>query len=422
MVPLEQARALALDSIDIGRAVQTPLAAAHGRFLAEPLRAPRSLPNFDNSAMDGYALRSSDTRGGNRDRPARLRLVETIYAGALPSRPIRQGEVCRIFTGAPVPDGADCVVRQEAARQEGEQVLVFVEASAGANIRRKGEEVAEGDLILPAGQMLNAYTIGLFASVGVQSVSAWPAPTVAILTLGDELVPAGKPARPHQVFDCNGPLLSALCGEIGASVTASEHAPDEEGPLIDAVQRLAPQADVLITSGGASSGDKDLIKRTLRALGAAIALDGVAMKPGKPAGVAILHGGPVVILPGNPGAAAVAFDQLARPMLFKRQGVVETRQSVRAKLGAAQHKQAGLTYLLSARLQRGERAPPTAIVRPQGAGQLLQNVDADGWITLPRGKADFSEGEEVWMELFAGATFAAAAAGPGPGHQSGDSP
>src|SRR5215510_1894192 len=387
MVPLEQARALALDSIDIGRPVHTPLAAAHGRFLAEPLRAPRSLPNFDNSAMDGYALRSSDTRGGNRDRPARLRLVETIYAGALPSRPIRQGEVCRIFTGAPVPDGADCVVRQEAAREEGEQVQLFIEAAPGANIRRKGEEVAEGDFILPAGQRLNAYAIGLFASLGVQSVSAWPAPSVAILTLGDELVPAGKPARPHQVFDCNGPLLSSLCREIGASVTALEHVGDEEGPLVDALQRLAAQAEVLITSGGASAGDKDLVKRTLRALGATIWVDGVAIKPGKPAGVATLHARPVAILPGNPGAAAVAFDQLVRPMLFKRQGVVETRQSVRAKLQTAQHKQAGLSYLLSARLQRNERPPPTAIVRPQGAGQLLQNVDADGWIILPRGRA-----------------------------------
>jgi len=421
MVPLEQARALALDSIDIGSPVQTPLAAAHGRFLAEPLRAPRSLPNFDNSAMDGYALVSSDTLGSNRDRPARLRLVDTIYAGALPHRPIRQGEVCRIFTGAPVPAGADCIVRQEAARQEGEQVLVFVEVAPGANIRRKGEEVAEGDPILPVGQMLNAYAIGLFASLGVQSVPAWPAPTVAILTLGDELVPAGKSAQAHQVFDCNGPLLSALCRDIGASVTAVEQARDEEGPIIDALQRLAAQADVLVTSGGASAGDKDLVKRTLRALGADIPVDGVAMKPGKPAGVAILHGHPVVILPGNPGAASVAFDQLARPMLFKRQGVVESRRSVLAKLAARQHKQAGLTYLLSARLQRSERSSPTAIVRPQGAGQLLQNVDADGWITLPRGRADFPEGEEVWMELFGGATFAAAAAGLSSVHQSGDS-
>ncbi len=410
MVPLEQARALALDSIDIGRPVPMPLAAAHRRFLAESLRAPRSLPNFDNSAMDGYALRSSDALGSNRDRPTRLHLVETIYAGALPRRPVRQGEVSRIFTGAPVPDGADCVVRQEAAREEGEQVLLFVEAEPGANIRRKGEEVAEGDLILPVGQMLNSYAIGLFASLGVQSVSAWPAPTVAILTLGDELVPAGKPARPHQVFDCNGPLLSALCREVGATVAACEQVRDEEGPLSDALQRLVAQADILITSGGASAGDKDLIKRTLRALRATIPVDGVAMKPGKPAGVAVLQRRPVVILPGNPGAAAVAFDQLARPMLFKRQGVLETRQSVRAKLGAAQHKQAGLTYLLSARLQPSDRGPPMAIARPQGSGQLLQNVDADGWITLPRGRADFPEGEEVSMELFGGATFTAAGA------------
>lgn len=407
MVHLEQAKAVALESIAVARPMRTPLNAAHGRFLAETVRAPRSLPNFDNSAMDGYALRSADARGANRDRPARLRLAEVIYAGAVPSKPLLEGEASRIFTGAPVPRGADCVVRQEAARTEGEQVLVFIEAAAGDNIRRRGEEVAEGDSCLPVGQPLNAYAIGVFASLGVQSLSVWPSPTVAILTIGDELVPTGQAARSHQVFDCNAPLLSALCAEVGALVVRCEHAPDDERRLSETLAQLLGETDLLITSGGASVGDKDLVKRTLRAMKADLVVDGVAMKPGKPAGVALFNSHPIVILPGTPGAAAVGFDRLARPMLLKRQGVEETRQAVRAKLGAAQHKQAGLTYLLSARLQPSESGLPTAAVRPKGAGQLLQNVGADGWIVLPRGRADFAQGEEVLMELFAGARFSA---------------
>jgi molybdopterin molybdotransferase len=408
MVPLHQAKELAAGSIEVGIPIQAPLSAAHARFLAESVRAPRSLPNFDNSAMDGYALRSCDTIGANRDRPARMQVVETIYAGTLPQRSIGKAQAARIFTGAPVPTGADCVVRQEATRAEGEEVLVFLQAERDGNIRRRGEELAEGDMVFNAGQRLDPYALGVLASLGLESAVVWPRPTVAILTLGDELVSPGGRAQAHQVYDSNAALLAALSVEAGAEIVISEHAADKEGVVRSALERLAGSADLLITSGGASVGDKDLVKEALRSLGAAMVVDGVAIKPGKPAGVAVLGEHRVAILPGNPGAAAVAFDQLARPMLLKRQGVIETRQRIRVRLGSAQHKQGGLTYLLSAKLERDEEGKPTARIRPQGSGQLLQNVGADGWIILPPGRADFSAGEEAMMELFAGSAFSAA--------------
>ncbi len=405
MVHLDEAKALALDSIAVATPVQIPLIMALGRFLAEPVRAPRALPNFDNSAMDGYALQACDTAGANRDRPARFRIIDTVYAGGLSQRSLGKGEAARIFTGAPVPLGADCVVRQEAARGEGDEVLVFVEAHRNSNIRQRGEELAEGDSVFRAGQHLDAYALGVLASLGLDSVAAWPRPRAAILTLGDELVPPGHAAPAHQVYNSNAVLLAALAVQAGAEVTVCKHATDREDAVRDAMEQLAPGADLLITSGGASVGDKDLAKRALRSLGAFIVLDGVAMKPGKPAGVAVLGGQPVAILPGNPGAAAVAFDQIARPMLLKRQGVLETRPRIRTRLGSAQHKQGGLTYLLSAKLERNDSAVPTARIRPQGSGQLLQNVGVDGWVVLPPGRADFAEGDEAMIELFAGATF-----------------
>jgi len=196
--------------------------------------------------------------------------------------------------------------------------------------------------------------------------------------------------------------------EAGAQVTTLEHAADRESAVRRAIERLISSCDLLITSGGASVGDKDLIKQALRSLGAATIFDGVAIKPGKPAGVSVLGGHPVAILPGNPGAAAVAFDQLARPMLLKRQGVIEARQRLAVRLGSPQHKQGGLTYLLSAKLERDEAGKPTARIRPQGSGQLLQNVGADGWVLLPPGRADFAVGEEATMELFRGASFSPA--------------
>ncbi|HME92507.1 MAG TPA: gephyrin-like molybdotransferase Glp, partial [Myxococcaceae bacterium] len=350
MIPLREARALALKAIRVRPPVEMALAAAHGRHLAEAVRAARPLPSFDNSAMDGYAVRSADTRGANRDRPARLRIAETVYAGGSPSTSLSPGEATRIFTGAPIPGGADSVVRQEAARQEGGEVLVFVESSPGSHIRRRGEEVAEGAQLLPAGQRLDAAALGALASVGMSQARVFPSPRVGLLTVGDELAIPGAAARTFQVYDCNAVLLAGLCAEAGASVSAASRAADDEEAVRTAIQTLAKGVDLVITSGGASVGDKDLLKRSLSKLGAEFLVDGVALKPGKAAGVALLGDCPVAILPGNPGAAAVGFDQFARPMLLKLQGVLERRRSVEAQLDSAQHKQGGLIYLLSAHL------------------------------------------------------------------------
>ncbi|HET9451908.1 MAG TPA: molybdopterin-binding protein, partial [Aggregicoccus sp.] len=172
---------------------------------------------------------------------------------------------------------------------------------------------------------------------------------------------------------------------------------------LDAIGRALEAAraagvELLVTSGGASVGERDRVKAALRARGAQLEVDGVALKPGKPVGLARWEGLPVLVLPGNPGAATVAFDQLGRPLLLALQGVREERRRLRVQLEEARHKQAGLTYLLSARSESGR-----ARIRPQGAGQLLQNVGAEGWVVLPAGRADFAAGEEVALELFAGA-------------------
>ncbi|WP_240358949.1 molybdopterin-binding protein, partial [Myxococcus vastator] len=213
------------------------------------------------------------------------------------------------------------------------------------------------------------------------------------------------PALPHQVYESNLVLVAALAREAGAEVRQLARARDDERALRDALTRLAPQVDVLITTGGASVGDKDLVKRVLAALGARFFVDGVALKPGKPVAVARLGDTAVVVLPGNPGAATVAFDQLARPLLLKHQGVLETRRRVRAHLSEARHKQAGLTYLITTTLEARDGLAPRAVLRPQGAGQTLQNVHGEGWALLPPGRADFTEDDLVDVELFDRPTF-----------------
>ncbi|HZI15098.1 MAG TPA: gephyrin-like molybdotransferase Glp [Myxococcus sp.] len=402
LTSLSTARLAALDAIAPAAVERVPLLEAQGRFLAAAVTASRSLPGCDNSAMDGWAVRAEETRGANRDRPARLRLAGTVYAGALPARALQPGEAARIFTGAPIPPGADAVVRQEAARpsDDGLHVDVFITVPQGNDIRRAGEEVLAGAPLFAPGQRVGASVLGVLASMGETTARVRPAPRVAVLATGDELVPPGTPALPHQVYESNLILISALAREAGADVRHLARARDDEAELRDTLLRVAPQVDVLLTTGGASVGDKDLVKRVLASLGARFLVDGVALKPGKPVAVARLGATAIAVLPGNPGAATVAFDQLARPLLLKHQGVVETRRRVRARLSEPRHKQAGLTYLLTTTLEPSASGEPVARLRPQGAGQILQNVHGEGWAILPPGRADFAEGDSVEVELF----------------------
>ncbi|HYI02540.1 gephyrin-like molybdotransferase Glp [Hyalangium sp.] len=402
LTSLSSAQQAALDAVTPAPPEPLPLLLAHGRFLATAVSASRSLPGCDNSAMDGWAVRAEETLGATRDQPARLRIVDTVYAGALPSRALQSGEAARVFTGAPLPVGADAVVRQEAARaDESGLVSLFITVPPGNDIRRMGEEVLAGAPLFTAGQRVDANVLGVLASMGATTALVRRAPRVAVLATGDELVSPGMPALPHQVYESNLHLIAALAREAGAEVVATERARDDEAALRATLTALAQRADVLITTGGASVGDKDLVKSVLAELGARFLVNGVALKPGKPVAVARLGALAVVVLPGNPGAATVAFDQLGRPLLLRFQGVREERRRLRARLSEGRHKQAGLAYLITTTLEHREGGGlPWAGLRPQGAGQILQNVGAQGFAILPPGRADFAEGDEVEVELF----------------------
>lgn len=400
LTPLSTARTAALDAIQPATPSRVPLLEALGRFLAGDVVASRSLPGCPVSAMDGYALRAEDSSGATRDRPARLRVVDTVYAGHLPSRSVQPGEASRIFTGAPLPEGANAIVRQEATAVPSEGLVdVCVSVPPGKDIRPTGEDILAGTPLLRAGQRLEASVLGVLASMGESHVLVRPPPRVAVLATGDELVSPGSPALPHQVYESNLVLIAALAREAGAHVAALERARDDDAELRSALQRLAAQADVLVTTGGASVGERDRVKRVLSELGASFLVDGVALKPGKPVGVARLGSTAVVVLPGTPGAATVAFDQFARPLLLRFQGVHEERQRVRVRLDDGRHKQAGLTYLVSGTL---ETRPDGlwARIRSRDFGQHLQNIGAEGHAVLPPGRADFAPGDEVDFERF----------------------
>jgi molybdopterin molybdotransferase len=398
MIPLEQAQDVIRGEVRPLTVGMVPLLDCLGLFLAESLHAPRSLPPFDNSAMDGFAVRAVDTQGANRDHPALFRLVGTSVAGSNPEQSIRPGETIRILTGAPIPEGADAVVRQEAAEARDNEVRVFLEVPLGKNIRRRGEELIEGSCVLRSGQRINAHAIGLAASLGWATLPVRRHPKVAVLTVGDELQAPGSDLGPSGIHDSNGALLLSLAREAGAQVLTHERCRDDRLEIVNALERCVSGADLVVTCGGASVGDRDLVKQAVTAGGGRLIFDRTAIKPGTPAAFGTFQDRPIVVLPGNPGAATVAFDQLARPALFRLQGVREVRIRREVPLPEFRSKQPNLTALLSASWDPSD--PNSVRVRPQGAGQIFHNLDARGWIRLPAGSKDFEAGTNVELECF----------------------
>lgn len=287
---------------------------AAGLVLAHDLAATLDLPPADNSAMDGYAIRYADYRRGGR-----LPVQQIVYAGHTPQA-LLPGHATRLFTGSVIPAGADTIVMQEDARAADGQLEILAEPQAGQHVRRRGEDTAAGSQLLPAGTRVGAAQIALLASQGIAQVQVYPALRVGILTTGDELVTPGMPRGEHQIYNSNGPMLAALVEGMGARATHVLHANDDETELKAAFQTLAADCDLVISVGGVSVGDRDLVKPVLQSLGAELELWKVRMKPGKPVAMAHVNGKPVVCLPGNPVSSFAVFTVLVTPLVRRMQG------------------------------------------------------------------------------------------------------
>jgi molybdopterin molybdotransferase len=317
-----------------------PLARARGRVLAEPLRAGVALPPFDNSAMDGYALRAVDAVDATQDDPVVLPVPADIPAGRTDVPSLQPGTAHRIMTGAPLPAGADAVVQVEHTDGGTERVRIFRAAGAGTSVRRAGEDVELGTDVLPAGTLLDAPQVGLAAALGVAELSVRRQPRVLVLSTGSELVAQGTPLRPGQIYESNGPMLAAAVNEAGGVGELLRFVPDDVVDLhreLDA--RLAVgAADLVLTSGGISAGAYEVVKDAMAGQG--IEFVTVAMQPGGPQGAGRLThtGGSVgiVALPGNPVSAYVSFEVFVRPVLRAALGhPYPERPRVTARLAAA---------------------------------------------------------------------------------------
>jgi molybdopterin molybdotransferase len=317
-MPVPEARARMLAAVaPLATTERVPLAEALGRVLAAAVVAEVDVPSADNAAMDGFALRWADLEAAGGALP----LVGRVAAGDVPGA-LAPGMATRIFTGAPVPAGADTVVRvEEAERLPDGRVRVRPgpKTRAGANVRRSGGDVARGALALPAGRRLGPFDLGVAASVGADRLTVVRRPRVAVVATGDELTEPGAPLVPGGLYDGNGPLIRALLERAGAEVVHVARAADDLDATIRALRAAADGADLLLTSGGVSVGDEDHVKPAVRALGA-VDLWGIDMKPGRPVAFGRVAGVPWLGLPGNPAAGSIAFLLFAAPLLRRLTG------------------------------------------------------------------------------------------------------
>ena len=314
MISEEEARRRVLQSVVPLKERTIPLSEALGYFSTREIVARLPLPMFDNSAMDGYAVVASSSTKGTR-----LRVNGEQPAGIDRQLRISPGEAVRIFTGAPIPAGADAVVMQEDTTREGDEIVVNVDVGPGEFIRQRGCDLAEGQKILGLGEGIRPTTIALLASQGFADVTVGGQVNAAIVSTGDEVVALGSKLDPGQIYDSNSILLQALVRHCGGCVKSAEHCPDQREQLMQAIQR-GIKSHILVITGGVSVGEHDLVQPALRMLGAKIDIWRVAIKPGKPFLFGQASGCAVFGLPGNPVSAFVTFLQFVRPVILKMMG------------------------------------------------------------------------------------------------------
>ncbi|HEX2020330.1 MAG TPA: gephyrin-like molybdotransferase Glp [Aurantimonas sp.] len=370
------------------------LASADGRVLAEDLTAPFPLPPFTNSAVDGYALAGADLPDGGE---ATYAVAERLQAGMASARPLARGETVRIFTGAPMPAGADTVFMQEDVRVVEEGRVVFPAGlKRGANVRPAGEDIATGTLVLPAGRILRPQDVALAAALGFTGLTVRRRLRVAIFSTGNEIVAPGEPRGPAQLFDSNRFMLGAMLRRLGCAVTDLGILPDDRQLIADVLREAAAGHDLILTSGGVSTGEADHVKASVESVGTLVFWR-VAIKPGRPVAMGVIDGTAFIGLPGNPVAGFVTFARIARPAILALAGA-DAPALVATPLRAAfaYRKKAGRREYVRVTLRGAADGADEAVKFPrEGAGLLSSLVETDGLVELREDSVGVSPGDTV---------------------------
>ena len=385
MLSVEEARHQMLNTIPVLPTEKREILNCAGYILAEALHAEENIPPFDNSAMDGFAVRAADVQNASETKPAVLTVVETIAAGYAPTKQVAPGQTSRIMTGAMMPEGVDAVVMQEVTQRDGDEVKIFEGVDKTGNVRFTGESVAEGQQVMGKGKYLRPPEVSMLASLNCPEVTVYRKPTVAIVSTGDELTPLGEPLEPGKIRDSNRYGLYAQVEEAGGIPIDMGIAPDDEAETERIFRAALAKADALITSGGVSVGEHDVVKSVLARLGK-INFWRVAMKPGKPQAYGIADGKPIFGLPGNPVSSLVVFELFVRPALLKMAGHTELLRPIfKATLAEPVTNRDGRVNYMRAILKASNGQYTAETTGPQGSGILHSLVLANGLITIPAG-------------------------------------
>ncbi len=399
MVSVDEALKRILPRIQVLGLEKVDIIGSLGRVIGEDILVPRDIPPLDNSAMDGYAVRSADIKGASKENPISLRVIEDLPAGALPKESVAHGQAIRIMTGAPIPPGADTVVMVEDTEKVGKEVRIFREVPIGENIRRAGEDIKKGDRVISKGSVIRPAEVGMLASVGRAFVYVYQRPVVAILCTGDELVDVDEGIADHKIVSSNSYTLSAQVMECGALPLQLGISKDVSAEIEEKF-RQGLRTDVIVSSAGISVGDYDMVKDVLEGIGFEMDFWGVAMRPGQPLAFGTIGGKPTFGLPGNPVSSMVSFEQFVRPSLLKMMGHKNLfRPVVEAILKEGVIKKPGRRHFMRAKVSLEKDRYVVTTTGPQGSGILNSMVEANALLIVPEEKTQIKSGEKVRVQI-----------------------
>ncbi|MDI7261674.1 MAG: molybdopterin molybdotransferase MoeA [Thermodesulfobacteriota bacterium] len=399
MTTVEEALNKILSNIQPLGSEKVSILEALGRIITEDIYAPRAIPPLDNSAMDGYALKSEDIQKTSLDHPIRLEVIEDLPAGFISKKILQRGQAIRIMTGAPIPGGADTVIPVEDTKRGDGFVLILNTGSPGENIRKAGEDVRKGDRVISSGDFIRPAEIGMIASMERSFISVYQRPLVAILCTGEELVDVDGELDEGKIISSNSYTLAAQVKDCGAIPVQLGIAKDKKEDIGEKL-RQGLRADVIISSAGVSVGDYDFVKDVLNDLGMEMVFWKVAMQPGRPLAFGTIGGKPVFGLPGNPVSSMVSFEQFVRPSLLKMMGHRQLfRPVIEAILKEEIQKRKGRRQFVRASVSLKENQYIVTTTGEQGSGILRSMVKANGLIIIPEDQEIVRAGEKVKVQL-----------------------
>ncbi len=377
------------------KVVSVILQEALGRVLAEDLVALEDLPRFDKSAMDGYAVKSSDLAGASQSKPVILQLTQADHVEAKQAK--------QVWTGNPIPQGADAVVMLENTEKHDSELEVWSQLAPWTNISGVGEDIKKGVLVAKAGTRLNPYHVGLAAALGYTTLKVSEKPKIALLPTGNEITEVGTKRAANQIYDSNKVMVSAMCQELGAETVDLGLAKDNTDEIAQKIKSALKTSDAVITTGGTSVGGLDLVPDAVNRLGKpGVVVHGVALRPAMPTAVGVLEGKPVLILSGNPVAAVIGFEVFGRPLICKMLGMLkeEPRPIVIAKLAKRVTSVLGRKTYVRVHVTQKNGELVAEPVSAKGSGSISTMTMSNGYLIVPENREGVTEGETVTIHMF----------------------